>query len=67
MPCWDFQCPMCGHRQTGLFRNVEEAERFGVWCQRHGLSGDTRMIREQAAPNFVLKGAGWTPKHYGDK
>lgn len=65
MPRYDFRCPKCGKIKELTFRTFEDAEKANFMCDR--VFCRTRVERQPAAPNFQLKGSGWTPKHYGDK
>lgn len=59
MPLYDYRCKECGKvfekRTQGTFRYPDCPECDGV------------AERLPSAPAIQFKGAGWTPKHYGEK
>jgi len=79
MPSWDYKCSRCGDVSTMTFRSAAERDRYELQPVVCGLylpltherevSGFCagRLERQWPAPNFQLKGAGWTPKHFGGK
>lgn len=61
MPRWDYLCSACGFKDEVIGPIGTLPVTVCPRCQ-----GCT-MERQPAATNFILKGSGWTPKHYGDK
>jgi predicted nucleic acid-binding Zn ribbon protein len=61
MPRWDFSCFFCDWSGELSFRNHEASK--DAFCPKCGA----RVIREPAAPIFVLKGAGFHKNDYPSK
>jgi predicted nucleic acid-binding Zn ribbon protein len=61
MPRWDLKCKQCGRRDYETFVSVAERD---DWLKRVVCACEGRFEVLPAAPSFVLKGAGWTPKSY---
>lgn len=57
MPLFDMKCGYCGHAETDVLLAYEQDH----LCPECGAE---YMDRLPASPAFVLKGWGWTGKHY---
>lgn len=61
MPRWDFECDWCEFK-------TELPVREFICPACYVESGAERlMTRLPSAPNFALKGSGWTPRFHGGK
>jgi putative FmdB family regulatory protein len=58
MPFYDYRCPECGHEFTKRLRIAQHAEPQA--CPECGHEPADKRI---SAPNFILKGDGWTGKN----
>ena len=63
MPTYSYTCSKCLH-EIDLARPIDDRDRLPM-CAEPGCDGQQEMIRMLHVSSLSFRGAGWTPKFYG--